>query len=1614
MISIFLRKKRTIALFLILLMFVQIVPVPMAYGLTSGPSQPEVQSFQPAGATEMVDLFSGDFSYNIPLFELPGPNGGYPFNLSYQSGITMDQEASWVGLGFSLNPGAINRQMRGLPDEFKGDDIYTKMSIRPSVTVGLGAGGGLEIFGGAGELGLGLGISQNNYKGFGYSIDANLGYGKAAGGSRTRPLNLGISLDPKEGIGVNPSVSLDTKMGQLGVGAAYNSKAGLMNVSMTHRSPFTLSYKNKAGKEKSLSQGASSAALSLAHSGYTPQVSMPMRTVNIAAQIKAGGSWWGVFLYPYISGFYNEQWLKNDKKRIRANAYGYMNYQHAADPEDMLDINREKDGMVSREVPNLAIPSLTYDIYSVTGQGIGAMYRPMRNDYGVVHDPEAISKSTGVSFGVDAAATLAHAGVNLSINHSRSVSGRWAEDNAMNDHHFTEKSVDDLNEPWYFKVHGEPSGERFSTLENLGGDEAVRVKLTGSNSEPQASTSLENDSWTGVAPKNAQDNQERKSRSQVIQPITNEQLLNSSGNELISLFKVNYMDQNGSTRSFNRTSLPEHHIAGLTALTQEGMRYNYAIPAYNLHQEEVSFSVRKQSGQVSRVNAGNGGSGDPDYTHTGTDNFLKRVEMPPYAHSYLLTSITGPDYVDVSGDGLSPDDLGYWVKFTYQKTTTNTDRYKWRDPYSKAHFQEGWETDPRDDKGSFVYGEKELWYLTQAETKSHIATFSLQTRQDGRGVAAKLQDVNNQGKTVQALSEIKLFTRSAGSQYPIKSVKFDYDYSLCPGVFNNGSGGGKLTLKKLWFEYGSSTRGSLNPYEFTYHNNNPAYDLLAYDRWGSYKPYPAQDYEYNRDFPYSEQDPAKKDTIDSQAAVWSLKQIQLPSGGKIMIDYETDDYAYVQHLQAMQMTAIADPYTAVNQAQTSNRFNLKDEDLKIRFKLEKPLPGDFNGDQRKEVLKYLDEKRKQVFFKTKINLRSTGENFHEHISGYADIDFNASMGLEKETAGDYIYGYFYLKGEEGRHPFSLRAWQHIRTNQPDLANSGRKLQQTNSATKRVKQMKSLGSVAAQLRQMFGGFYSFCHQKGWGRDVIVDKSWIRMKSPDKIKYGGGLRVRQITMTDAWPEDEEGIYGQVYEYTIEEEGAEISSGVAAYEPFIGGEENALRHAKRYTNSVPLRSDNNLFFEYPINETYYPGPQVGYRQVKVMSLPAAYHVGKEVKNITLSDGNPLFPSGDGVSYGTSGMTVHEFYTAKDFPVLTDETEKDDKPYKLSVIIPFLGSITVSKLSTSQGYSVITNDMHGKLKQVSNYRQDRLGNVDADPMSWVRYNYRSDERFQDRENVFEVTNIFKDNGDGTLSIPGESDSNESAVPKYTLGQESEFFMDMRQFEDRSWGGSGTTNVDIVMIPLIFVVVPVPIPTVWPNISKDTRQMRTAVTNKVIFRSGILESVEAYDGGSLITTQNLKWDKLTGTPVLTSVNNNFDDPVYTYTIPAYTEYQGMGAAYKNVGLTFSLTDVRTAGRPEDNSYRFSTPVMDDVLFPGDEVIMYPVSEGSDPVGLAIYTGKEEGAHRLFSVTPLPDAAYQALVVRSGRRNLLAATAGTISALDDPSVPGSNVSYSKIITLPNE
>jgi hypothetical protein len=96
-----------------IVLLVQLVLVSV---MTVGQSSPVSQS-----ANSMVDLNSGDFHYELPVMTVPGPNGEQvPISFNYYSGgIRMDDEASWIGLGWNYNPGEITHQVKGIADDWK-------------------------------------------------------------------------------------------------------------------------------------------------------------------------------------------------------------------------------------------------------------------------------------------------------------------------------------------------------------------------------------------------------------------------------------------------------------------------------------------------------------------------------------------------------------------------------------------------------------------------------------------------------------------------------------------------------------------------------------------------------------------------------------------------------------------------------------------------------------------------------------------------------------------------------------------------------------------------------------------------------------------------------------------------------------------------------------------------------------------------------------------------------------------------------------------------------------------------------------------------------------------------------------------------------------------------------------------------------------------------------------------------------------------------------------------------------------------------------------------------------------------------------------------------------
>src|SRR5690606_18865318 len=115
------------------------------------------------------------------------------------------------------------------------------------------------------------------------------------------------------------------------------------------------------------------------------------------------------------------------------------------------------------------------------------------------------------------------------------------------------------------------------------------------------------------------------------------------------------------------------------------------------------------------------------------------------------------------------------------------------------------------------------------------------------------------------------------------------------------------------------------------------------------------------------------------------------------------DYAYVQHLEAQQLTPLV------------SDGPISDQNLKVIFKLESAVAMSLSDEEkRKIVMRYLGS-QKEIGFKLHVNLLAQDSKEFQYVAGKAGVDFSKPMGLENEEDGN-VLGYFYLLPEKGKHP----------------------------------------------------------------------------------------------------------------------------------------------------------------------------------------------------------------------------------------------------------------------------------------------------------------------------------------------------------------------------------------------------------------------------------------------------------------------------------------------------------------------------------------------------------------------------------------------------------------------
>lgn len=1597
------RNTKSIAWTLLLIWVVQIVTPTVVFAGGGGPTQPEVQGFTPVGVSDMVDPFTGDFTYNIPLMNIDG----YPVNIAYNSGVSMDQEASWVGLGWNLNMGAIVRSMRGLPDDFNGDEVTTVVNMKPTNNIGVNIDSKLEVFGkntttATNILGfdsltkglkVGMGVDYSNYTGYGVSLSISPSFSLSKLNGTTGTLGLSLSGSSENGPSFSANASFskqitdkDKRNHSLGgyLGSSYNSRAGLQQIS--YGATLSHSAKTKNNKRISFSSDFGGAFdLGVAH--FSPTVQPNMKSFSLVGSFKFSGTVFSNDIQVGGQLSYSRQWVSDT---ITSNpAYGYVyHHHHELNKKALLDFNRDNDGSFTKYTPYLPSTQMTYDIFSVQAQGLGGSFRAMRNDITYVYDPQQRSTSTSGNFGFEiGTGNLFEFGADLHINHTTSKSGLWSKNVEVLDNLSVLKSeVGYLLKPTSFVEANEKavdidnnmqtsfqgSNATFFELDKIGVGKAKVINKLVANNETNITTN------------------KRASRL-----ITNNQL---------SILTVDEVENNlglqNLSNDFYQYRKP-HHIGEITQTGTDGRRYVFGIPAYNYYQSDYSFSVgKKMDGSVPDIsyNRSNGlvninQSDFSQYVSTnnewGIDNYFSKRTTPAYAHSFLLTAVLSDDYIDNDQiTGPSDDDLGNYVAFDYE----HVENHKWRTPIQEDnyYYDESLKTDSHDDKASVIYGEKELWYVKKVETKNYVAIFSFSKRADGhpvKGVRGGLDASDN--NAMLALKKIQLFTKpdfkkNGMNGTPVQIVSFDYSYKLCPmyagninALSNNSPADstGKLTLKSIKVTYQKSNKMKSRKYTFDYNGLNPVYEMKAVDRWGVYRPLsgnttdaPLHPEMMNADFPYAGQ--LSHSLADQYASAWHLTDIHLPTGGKIHVDYESDDYAYVQNKRASKMFKIA----GLMEYDANGNPHLSDANFAVNQQPKVATISTKNGHEKnrnRELLFQLEDNSddisnyvkvgQQIYFRTLVDFKpldAADYGRFEYVSGYAEV---SSLGHEWRNG--VKYGKILLVGDEivnhGDSNYSpitkaalLFGRLHLSRNIYDVNTTA--AEDADESSFRDFTDAILNSIVS-FKDIFSGPNLPIYQKEKGVNIILEKSWIRLIDPKLKKLGGGVRVKQITIHDNWnvltDNTESGYYyGQEFKYEMPDG---TSSGVATYEPQMGGDENTWHQAVVYAEKKRLGIDDKLYQETPVMESQFPSPTVGYARVEIRDI-----------------------SRNGVNRTATGVVVKEFFTAREFPTLVEVRSRN--PIASNITVPLLPKHQL--LTASQGFSIQLNDMHGKPKKEAVYPQ-----TSSDPISEVNYYYAADSIgmvdsypfYKLRNNVAVITE------DGSLK-------NENIGVRYDA------VADFRESETKSIGIKTDLNFNAFNFG-IFLAIPI----VLNFFESNTNRFRSATMNKTTQKFGVLEKTVAKQDGSVVATKNIAYDAQTGEVLVTQTTTDFNDEIYQLNYPAYWKYKQLGSLSENLRYTYQCNANNTAGF-------VAVPIAMNHFIPGDEV---KVVHGNtitkawinDVTSLGIYLIDKQG-------TPIQmNNGDYIEIIRSGNKNKQATSMASMTTKQNPITGLKNNQFTEVI-----
>lgn len=918
----YLLKRKITAVFFTINFLITIVPYNSIYADNSGPKAPEAGAFEPVESTDMVSLSTGDFTYVLPLLNIPGSYGGYPLALSYHAGIATDQESSWVGLGWSLNPGSIDRNINRIPDdwnqqqssEYYWDEGTTLKQTSYGVTVpllsGLTIGGAYShgsLRGSSGSISLGYGPISFTASSDGFSAGA---YGFSISQSMANGTSVGLQIGT---FGVNHNFN--------GGGTTYSVTPlrGALKVGKTTlHGDFTLSYNPKTGTSDAFFNYSASYVAKAPKSGGNTSTENKGVGMSLKRSFISGGS------YSVMGSGDNQTFTSIDPADYhqKYNSTGFnlivVSYKH-----ETLDIWVDKDKSVFTtgslykiDGSNQAFSERVYCRHYAAKKAIKDRDEALRlidlqpevrdqlwSRYRIIEKPNlSLEENLYNGFYQQAYDDCVIDPISKGFEYYSytDITENFGLYNSYNyvdfdDYNVTGQGIAGHISP---KIIGNPNMSPYEI-----GDLAGQEKYHYFNDNVDRTNKVDFFFKSMLSYKSKANSihfkENPRSLSDFIVNPSDSEI--TTGNDKSGNYTkyYTYKELNNNTNldgivyPENGLSKPievdEDAIAGFAITSTDGVTYHYMRPVYN-----YLYKQRKI-----------GDKGDGKEFNEST--------KPAYATHWLLTGITGSDYFDVNENNkVDEGDYGYWVNFTYGHWSNGG--MVWRNPsdLNKKHDKETL---------SYMWGIKDLFYLDKINTNTHTALFIKDVREDAKGVplsyidknevitttlpsqkqllldriivvknkdAASIRTVNKRALVnkpheffgftdprtekrqnmflskmhhVLDKNDFDPINQTTTLKNSLSEVHFTYDYSLAKGAPNSDENG-KLTLKRV------SNRGfegaSIMPdYVFSY-SNNPNWQCDLDNAWGY---------------------------LINNPTAWSLDKITTPTGAEINIVHERDEFS---------------------------------------------------------------------------------------------------------------------------------------------------------------------------------------------------------------------------------------------------------------------------------------------------------------------------------------------------------------------------------------------------------------------------------------------------------------------------------------------------------------------------------------------------------------------------------------------------------------------------------------------------------------------------------------------------------------------------------------------------